>query len=195
MRTSPASTILAVIDVQQRLIPAMPDGASLLDRICRLADGAGILDVRRLLTEQYPKGLGPTDPEVAARMPKAIEKTAFSGCGSEAFLASLGEAASAEQAAVESVVLAGVETHVCILQTAIDLLARGIGVFVPVDAVASRHRIDHDTALRRLEGSGAILTTSESILFEWCRSADHPRFQELRKVVLREGPPEAARGA
>jgi isochorismate hydrolase len=173
----------------------MPEGASLLDRICRLADGAGILDVRRLLTEQYPKGLGPTAPEVAARMPKAIEKTAFSGCGSEAFLASLGEAASAEQAAVESVVLAGVETHVCILQTAIDLLARGIGVFVPVDAVASRHRIDHDTALRRLEGSGAILTTSESILFEWCRSADHPRFQELRKVVLREGPPEAARGA
>jgi nicotinamidase-related amidase len=195
MRTRPESTVLAVIDVQQRLVPAIPGAAPVLDRICRLADGAGLLGVRRLLTEQYPKGLGPTDPEVAGRMPRAIEKLAFSCCGSDAFLASLEEPAAADGATVESVVLAGVETHVCILQTAVDLLARGFGVFVPVDAVASRHRIDHDTALRRLEGSGAILTTSESLLFEWCRSADHPRFQELRKVVLREGPTEPAPGA
>jgi len=190
MRTRPESTVLAVIDVQQRLVPVIPGAGAVLDRICRLADGAGILGVRRLLTEQYTKGLGPTDPEVAGRMPPPIEKLSFSCCGSEAFLASLAEATT-----VESVVLAGVETHVCILQTAVDLLARGFGVFVPVDAVASRRRIDHETAIRRLEGSGAILTTSESILFEWCRSADHPRFQELRKVVLREGPKEPAPGA
>ncbi len=189
MRTRPETTVLAVIDVQQRLVPAIPGAAAVIDRICRLADGAGMLGVRRLLAEQYPTGLGPTDPEVAGRMPRAIEKLSFSCCGSEAFLASLAEATT-----VESVVLAGVETHVCILQTAVDLLARGFSVFVPVDAVASRHRIDHETAIRRLEASGAILTTSESILFEWCRSADHPRFQDLRKVVLREGPEEPTPG-
>lgn len=195
MRTRPESTVLAVVDVQQRLIPAIPDAASLLDRICRLADAAMILGVRRLLTEQYPKGLGPTAPEVAGRMPQAIEKLSFSCCGNEAFLASLESEEPAKKAAIESVVVVGVETHVCILQTALDLLDRGFGVFVPVDAVASRHRIDHDAAIRRLEGSGAVLTTSESILFEWCRSADHPRFQELRKVVLREGPPSPTPGA
>ena len=195
MRTRPESNVLAVIDVQERLLPAIPGAAAVLDRICRLADAASLLGVRRLLTEQYPKGLGPTAPEVAGRMPRAVEKLAFSGCGSDAFLESIESGEPPNDAAAESVVLVGVETHVCILQTALDLANRGYGVFVPVDAVASRHRIDHDTALRRLEGSGAILTTSESILFEWCRSADHPRFQELRKVVLREGPAERIPGA
>lgn len=195
MRTRPESTVLVVIDVQQKLLRAIPEAAATLDRICRLADAAAILGVRRLLAEQYPEGLGPTDAEVKGRMPPAIEKLAFSCCGSGAFLSSLETGASADHSAIDSVVLAGVETHVCILQTALDLVGRGIGVFVPVDAVASRHRLDHDTALRRLEGSGAILTTSESLLFEWCRSADHPCFQDLRKVVLREGPTQRTPGA
>ncbi|MFM8702311.1 MAG: isochorismatase family protein, partial [Planctomycetia bacterium] len=76
---------------------------------------------------------------------------------------------------------------VCIAQTALDLLARGLAVFVAVDAVSSRHRIDHEIALRRLESSGAILTTTEAILFEWCRSAEHPQFQAVRRLVLADG--------
>ena len=80
--------------------------------------------------------------------------------------------------------LCGLETHVCIAQTALDLLARGLGVFITVDAVTSRHALDHEVALRRLEGAGAILTTSEAVLFEWCRSAEHPQFQAVRRLVL-----------
>ena len=79
--------------------------------------------------------------------------------------------------------LCGLETHVCVAQTALDLLARGYAVFVAVDAVASRHPIDHETALRRLEAAGAIPTTSEAVLFEWCGTAEHPRFQDVRKLV------------
>ena len=79
--------------------------------------------------------------------------------------------------------LAGLETHVCVAQTALDLLARGVGVFVAVDAVTSRHTTDHEVALRRLEGAGAVLTTTESVLFEWCRSAEHPQFQAIRRLV------------
>lgn len=81
-------------------------------------------------------------------------------------------------------VLCGLETHVCITQTALDLLAAGYGVFIAVDAVSSRHAIDHDIGLRRLEAAGVILTTTEAILFEWCRSADHTAFQAIRKLVI-----------
>jgi nicotinamidase-related amidase len=85
---------------------------------------------------------------------------------------------------VATVVLVGFETHVCIAQTALDLLAGGLDVCIAVDAVASRHAIDHETALRRLEGAGAVPVTTESLIFEWCGTAEHPRFQELRRLVL-----------
>jgi nicotinamidase-related amidase len=176
MRSQPESTVLAVIDIQERLARVVPGCEAIVERAVRLARAAELLGVRRELTEQYPKGLGPTVPSVAACMPAAEEKLAFSaaGCGCLAVEPGRG---------VESVVLAGLETHVCILQTALDLLARGLVVFVPVDAVASRFAIDHETALRRLEHSGAILTTSESLLFEWCRRADHEQFREIRSLI------------
>jgi isochorismate hydrolase len=143
----------------------------------RLADAAALLGVRSVLTEQYPQGLGPTHPDLTAKLPPAVTKMAFSCCGSDAFTATLA-------ADIESVLLCGLETHVCIQQTALDLLARGLTVFIAVDAVASRHAIDHEIALRRLESSGAVLTTTEAVLFEWCRSAEHPQFQAVRKLVL-----------
>lgn len=176
MRTQPESTLLAVIDIQERLAAVVPDCQQVVARTVRLARAAEMLGVRRVLTEQYPKGLGPTVPNVAACMPPAEEKLAFSaaGCGCLAVEPGCG---------IASVVLAGFETHVCILQTALDLLSRGIAVFVPVDAVASRFASDHEVALRRLELSGAVPTTSESLLFEWCRGADHPRFREVRGLI------------
>lgn len=176
MRSQPASTLLAVIDIQERLARVVPGCELVVERTVRLARAAELLGVRRGLTEQYPQGLGPTLPSVAACMPPAEEKLAFSaaGCG----------CLSVEPASgIGSVVLAGFETHVCILQTALDLLTRGIVVFVAVDAVASRFAIDHETALRRLEQAGVVLTTSESLLFEWCRGADHERFREVRSLI------------
>jgi nicotinamidase-related amidase len=182
MRMQPATTLLAVVDLQERLIAAVPAAAAVVGRAVRLARAARLLDVRAVLTEQYPRGLGPTPAELASQLPPAASKMSFSCCGCEAFAGCI-DRPQAGAPAIESVLLCGLETHVCISQTALDLLARGVNVFVAVDAVASRHAIDHDTALRRLEGAGAILTTSEAALFEWCRSAEHPRFQEVRGLV------------
>lgn len=177
MRLDPATSLLAVIDVQERLLAAMPDADRVVSRCTRLAEAARLLGVRTVLTEQYPQGLGPTPRDLAATLPAAATKMTFSCCGCGGFDAALA-------ADVAGVVLAGLETHVCVTQTALDLLARGLAVFVAVDAVASRHAIDHDVALRRLEGAGAVLTTSEAVIFEWCRSADHPRFRDVRQLVL-----------
>ena len=176
MRLDPAGSLLAIIDVQEKLLAAMPDAQRVVARCRRLADAARLLGVRAVLTEQYPQGLGPTPAELAAVLPPPAAKLAFSCSGCGDFDAALA-------AGVTAVVLAGLETHVCVAQTAFDLLADGVGVFIVVDAVASRHTIDHDTALRRLEGAGAILTTSEAVLFEWCRTAEHPQFQAIRRLV------------
>lgn len=176
MRLTPATSLLAVIDVQERLLAVIPEANRIVARCARLAEAARILGVRAVLTEQYPKGLGPTPATLAAWFPPAAPKMAFSCCGCGGF-----DAALAPE--IASVVLAGLETHVCLTQTALDLLARGIGVFVAVDAITSRHAIDHEVALRRLEGAGVVLTTTEAVLFEWCRSAEHPQFQAIRRLV------------
>jgi len=177
MRLDPATSVLCVIDVQQRLLAALPDAERVVTRSRRLAEAAGLLGLKRLLTEQSPRGLGPTPADLAALLPPALAKTSFSCCGCDGFEAGI-------ESQVSAVVIAGLETHVCVAQTALDLLGRGVGVFVAVDAVASRHAIDHDVALRRLESAGAVLTTSEAVLFEWCRTADHPQFQAVRRLVL-----------
>ena len=177
MRLHAPTSLLCVVDIQERLLPAIPAGPQVLSMAGRLADAAALLGVRSVLTEQYPKGLGPTPPELTAKLPPALPKITFSCCGSDAFTAALTDD-------IESVLLCGLETHVCIQQTALDLLARGLTVFIAVDAVASRHTLDHEIALRRLESSGAILTTTEAALFEWCRSAEHPQFQAVRRLVL-----------
>lgn len=177
MRLSPATSLLCVVDIQERLLAVMPAADQVVSRSLRLTTAAGLLNVPTILTEQYPKGLGRTPAQLAASLPPPIEKTSFSCCGCAAF----------EQAiprATEAVVLCGLETHVCITQTALDLLAAGYCVFIAVDAVSSRHAIDHDIGLRRLEAAGVIPTTTEAILFEWCRSADHAAFQAIRKLVI-----------
>ena len=177
MRLDAPTSLLCVVDIQERLLPAIPAAQKVVAMAARLADAAALLGVRRVLTEQYPKGLGATPSDLASKLPPAVTKMAFSCCGCEAFTATIA-------ADIESVLLCGLETHVCIQQTALDLLARGLTVFIAVDAVGSRHTVDHEIALRRLESSGAILTTSEAALFEWCRSAEHPQFQAVRKLVL-----------
>ena len=181
MRIQPATTLLAVVDIQERLLAVIPAADGVVARAARLAQAAGLLGVRSMLAEQYPRGLGPTPATLASLLPPPVAKMAFSCCGCEPFAAAI-DAPAPEP--LETVVLCGLETHVCIAQTALDLLFRGLGVFIVVDAVASRHALDHEVALRRLEGAGAILTTSEAVIFEWCRSAEHPQFQAVRRLVL-----------
>lgn len=177
MRLAAGSSMLCVVDVQERLVPAMADAAVVVDRCRRLVGAARLLGVPIVVTEQYRKGLGPTVAELAGLLPPPLEKLSFSCCGADGFGAMIPES-------VGQIVLCGLETHVCVAQTALDLLAAGYAVFLAVDAITSRHAIDRDVALRRLEAAGAVSTTSEAILFEWCRAASHPQFQAVRTLVL-----------
>jgi nicotinamidase-related amidase len=174
---SPGDTGLLVIDVQERLIPKIQNRDALVRNIAFLIDGARLLGLPVQATEQYPKGLGATVPELAQRLPERPEKVAFSCCAVPSVVEGF------RRGARPKVVLAGIETHVCVQATALDLLAQNFQVYIPVDAVGSRYAIDHDLALRRLEKAGAILTTSETCVFEWVGGADHPRFRDVSKLV------------
>jgi nicotinamidase-related amidase len=174
---SAADTALLVVDVQVKLVPAIIDHAALVRNLAFLIDSARLLGLPVQGTEQYPKGLGPTVSELAERMPERAEKVAFSCCAIPAVVERF------EREARPKIVLAGIETHVCILQSALDLLVRGFRVYVPIDAVGSRSKVDHDGALRRMEQAGAILTTTESAAFEWIGSSAVPQFKEFSRMV------------
>src|SRR5947207_1588732 len=153
---------LVVVDVQEKLLPKIHNGDRIVQNIRFLLDVAALLDVQRLATEQYPKGLGPTVAALAEKIPgPRPEKVGFSCCAIESFVPEL------YLTQKKRVVLTGIETHVCVLNTALDLLAESFWVYLPVDAIGSRAAIDHDMAVRRLEGAGVIVTTTETIAFEW----------------------------
>jgi len=173
------TSVLVVVDVQDKLLVKIPSAATLVGNVAFLLDVARLLDVPVRATEQYPKGLGPTTAELARRLsPTLPGKTAFSCCGAGTFLEEL------EMQRRPNIVLAGMETHVCIAQTALDLLHAGLHVFLPVDALAARGTLDHDTALRRLEQAGAVPTTSEAVAFEWLADAKHPQFKAVSKLII-----------
>jgi nicotinamidase-related amidase len=174
---SAGDTALLVIDVQEKLMPRILGAAAVARNIAFLIDGARLLGLPVLATEQYPKGLGPTIPELAQRLPERPEKLAFSSCAVPSVVETL------RREARPKVVLAGIETHVCVLNTALDLLAQGFRVYLAADAVGSRYAVDHDIALRRLEQAGAILATAETCVFEWTNGAHHPRFKEVSRLV------------
>ena len=174
---SAADTGLLVIDVQEKLIPKIREADLVVKNIAFLIDGAKLLGVPVQVTEQYPKGLGKTVPELASRLPPAPEKVAFSCCAIPAVVDGF------RKDARPKVLLAGIESHVCVQQTALDLLNLDFRVFIAADAVGSRYAVDHDLALRRLERAGCILTTSESAVFEWTGGSDHPQFKAVSKLV------------
>ena len=179
---SRGDTGLIVVDVQEKLLPAIPHHERLLWNLRRLVDGAALLGVPVVATEQYPKGLGPTVPELRQRIAAPPAKVMFScrECGD--LLAQL------RQKGVYKILVVGIETHVCVQQTVVDLLADGYRVFVAVDAVGSRYSLDHETALRRMDSAGATLTTVESALFEWCEAAGTPEFKQISALVRETGP-------
>jgi nicotinamidase-related amidase len=178
-RLKAESSVLIVVDVQDKLLVKIPTAATLVRNTAFLLDAARLLEIPVRATEQYPKGLGPTTPELARRLPQTLPaKTAFSCCGAGTFLEEL------EVLGRKTIVLAGMETHVCVAQTALDLLHAGHHVFLPVDALAARASVDHDAALRRLEQAGAVPTTAEAVAFEWVGDAKHPQFKALSQLVI-----------
>jgi nicotinamidase-related amidase len=165
---------LVVVDVQEGF-RSYDTFAEVARRCGRLVEGAGILEVPVVATEQYPKGLGRTAPEVG--LPDAVapvEKTVFSAARADGF-----DLAGRDQA-----VVCGIEAHVCVMQTALDLLERGVEVHVVADAVGSRHGQDREVGLHRLDRSGATLTTVEAALLELCERAGTPEFKAVQKVIL-----------
>ncbi len=178
-RLDPRQTAVVVVDVQERLAAAMP-GALLRDvlRACRiLCEAARLLGAPVLYTEQYPKGLGATVPELAGLLEGAgahrFEKSEFSACDAAGFAAAL------EASGARAAVVVGMEAHVCVYQTVRDLVARGLEVHVPIDGVASR-RDDHRAAgVTLCERAGAIETTTESVAFDWLRRAGTEEFKQL----------------
>ncbi|MBC8352963.1 MAG: hydrolase [Planctomycetes bacterium] len=178
-------TALLVVDVQEKLIPAISRQERVVWNIGRLLDGAKALSVRAVATEQYPRGLGPTVKELADRLGEIPEKLTFSCGGCPEVFTDL------RDAGIFKVLVVGIETHVCVQQTALDLMADGFRVYLAVDAVGSRNELDYETALRRMDSAGATLTTTEAALFEWCDAAGTPEFKQISALVRELSPKNA----
>jgi nicotinamidase-related amidase len=174
------SAALLVIDVQEKLLAAMEPSLApgLVKQVGTLIDGAKVLGLPVLATEQYPKGLGPTVPSLRERLTDApFEKMEFSSFGN----AATRDALLARR--VQSIVVCGMETHVCVYQTVRDLVKQGFSVFLPKDAVLSRSALNVETGLALCERAGAVLTSVEAVLFEMVKSAADPSFKEISKLI------------
>lgn len=175
-------SVLVIVDLQSKLLNAMPAASAeaVLANIGKLLTAATLLNLPVLLTEQYPKGLGPTSESLSNQLPdhaQRFEKTAFSCCGCDEFnqaLAAIGR---------KQVILVGQETHVCVLQTAYDLRQQGFSVHVVEDAVCSRLDDHKQNALRRLHRVGITVSNHESVLFEWLRDARHQNFKAISALL------------
>jgi nicotinamidase-related amidase len=175
-------TGLLVVDVQEKLIDLIRGHQSLVWNISRLLRGARQLQIPVTATEQYPQGLGTTVSELSKHLEAISEKLTFSCAGCQELFESWREAG------VFKILVAGIESHVCIQQTVLDLMANGFQVYVAVDAVGARGQIDHEVALQRMEAAGAVITTTEAALFEWCQVAGTPEFKEISRLVRETDP-------
>lgn len=168
--------VLLLIDLQERLVPAIHDNETVVARAVRLAEAARLLDVPVYATEQYPAGLGPTVAPLTAYPSAVLPKTTFSAANDPGLSGVLPDRPS-------EIVLAGVEAHVCVLQTALGLLGSGHRVILAADAIGSRNPADQAVAIDRARQHGAEIVTSEMVLFEWLRDAKHPKFREVQKLL------------
>jgi len=176
-------SVLLMIDLQERLLSVMPHPTTLTRRAGRLIRGAQALGVAVVVTEQYPRGLGRTVlalDKLLAEGDPPIEKLCFSACV-DAVTRAL------EATGRRTVVLMGVEAHVCVLQTALDLLEAGYTVALALDATDSRRAVDRDAAVRRMTEAGVVPTTVESVLFEWLGTAEGDGFKAVRDIVKGDG--------
>ncbi|MEJ7712724.1 MAG: isochorismatase family protein [Pyrinomonadaceae bacterium] len=176
----PALTALIVIDMQEAFRGSIRDFSETASRIARIATGARLLSVPIIVTEQYPKGLGHTATEIVNALPaggEAVEKTAFSSCGADAFLDRL------QQTNARQLLICGIEAHICVNQTAHDLLARGYQVHLLHDCITARSDINKEMGLRKMHQSGALPSSIELALFELLRDARHEQFKAIQKLI------------
>ena len=179
---NPARVGLLVVDLQEKLLPVIHDREAIERTAVSAIRAAGHLELSVLSSEQYVRGLGPTVPAVRAALDevgaqKGVEKKAFSCFGEPAFEAAF------DTAGLDTLVLCGIETHVCVLQTALEALDRGIDVFVITDAVGSRNPRHKEEALLRLRDAGCLLGPLEMFVFEMLRTAAHPAFRDVQRLI------------
>jgi nicotinamidase-related amidase len=182
-RLTPENSLLVIVDVQERLLPAILQQRQIVFNVRRLLEATRAIGVPVLITEQYPQGLGSTVQELSPYIPEGtmvLPKKSFSIYDDERIRTEIVNHQRSQ------IILCGVETHVCIQQSAFDLLRTGQEVYIVADAVGSRFAEDREMALRRFESSKMVLTTTESLLFEWCRTAEHPQFKMFSRLAKEE---------
>ena len=171
---------LVIIDIQDRLVLASKYGEDTAKNMTKIAKSANILNIPTIVTEQYPKGLGNTVPqlkEVLAEDTFITEKASFSAMLEPAFaekIRALGK---------KKIVIGGIETHICVLQTAVALINEGYEVYVVKDACASRNKSEYKTGLELLKQYGAKISCTEIVLFEWLKTSKHPNFKEVQTLI------------
>ncbi len=179
MRILQNETAAVVIDIQERLLPHIYDAGKILDNCSKLIEGLHILSVPVIVTQQYTKGLGPTEPSIVQTFSEFnyIEKTAFSCFDEPAFKEEILITGK------QNIILCGIETHVCVLQTCLDLIDRGFRPVVVHDCISSRKQEDKLVAIERMRQEGARISTMESILFELTRRAGTETFKSISRLV------------
>ncbi len=171
---------LLIIDIQDRVNQAMQDPENIINNSLKLIETFKLLNCPIWLTEQYPSGLGPTNARIVAALPKQVlrrEKIRFSCTGDLALFNEI------HQTGIDQLVVIGVESHVCVFQSAMDLLANGFRIFIPADAVSSRRKLDWETGLQRARTAGIVVTTTEMVIFEMLEAAGSPEFKTISKLV------------
>ena len=179
-RINKEDTILVVIDIQERLIPVMAEKDEVIVAVKKLVAGFETIDSPILVTQQYTKGLGETIEEIRSSFKEFsyMEKSAFSVMGDADCVRVLKDSGR------KTVILCGIESHVCVLQTALDMIEQGYDVFLTVDGVSSRHLVDEENAIKRMLFSGVITTTAESVLFELLdNDSKSDTFKAISKIV------------
>ena len=179
LRIKREEAVLVAIDFQEKLLPAMEEKEKIEKSIIKLAAGLNVLDIPKLVTTQYARGLGQTVDSVAGALGEfeAIDKTTFSAWQNPEFRSAL------EAAGRKTVIITGIETHICVEQTTLDLMEHGYRVFLPVDCLGSRDMANHRASLERMKTEGAVITCGESILYEILGGAKAPEFKAISAIV------------
>ncbi len=178
-KPSPIVNALLIIDVQEKIIRAIFNKDLITKNIKKLIDAYQILEENIFISEQNPFKLGTTIPELLPKTGfKKIEKMEFSLANIQEFLKEI------KNKKITNLIVCGIETHICIQQTVLDCLQKGFEVVLVSDAMSSRNRVDHEIALQRMTQSGAILTTTESIIFELCKTANRKEFKEIINIII-----------
>ena len=173
-------TALVIVDLQEAFRGAIPDFPMIASKTSIAVRGFLTLGLPIIITEQYPQGLGRTAEEILFSMPddfEVVEKSTFSSCGANAFLEKL------RAGNISQVVLCGLETHICVNQTAHDLLSEDFEVHILQDAVGSRFEIDKETALQKMQSNGVVPSSVEMALFELLRDSKHSQFKEIQNLI------------